>query len=78
MIENHVLAVDDLEKDSEHLYIEAPYRAIVRIGEIWDGNPFLVPTVLSKEEYAVLVKEVDPNISDETLDLMYNEYVENF
>ena len=78
MIENHVMAVDELSKDPAYTYVDVPRRAIVRIGEIWDGNPFLAPVLLTKEEYIILVKENIPEINDETIDWLYTEYMENF
>ena len=78
MIENHVVAVHESAKDTAYLYVDVPRNAIVRIGEIWDGNPFLAPVPLTKEEFTILVKENTPEINDETIDSFYTEYMENF
>jgi hypothetical protein len=78
IIENHVFAVHESAKDSAYTYVDVPRKAIVRIGEIWDGNLFLAPVLLTKEEYIILVKENIPEINDETIDSLYTEYMENF
>ena len=78
MIENHVFAVHESAKDPAYLYVDVPNKAIVRIGEIWDGNPFLAPVPLTKEEFTILIKEADPEINDETIDSFYTRYMENF
>ena len=71
IIENHVVAINDADRDDTKLYIDVPYNGMVRVSEVWDGQPFQPIKLPTKEEFTDRIRKANPNITDELIDLHF-------